>query len=418
MADDLGTDLLASAVALFDELLYRTHLSAPADLARRVADAARAIGATRAVVYLVDYEQTRLLPLPAPDAAADDAVSIHGSVAGRAFMTTSVIELEGDAGRGRRLWLPLLDGTERVGVLEMTFGTRNASLPKPLISLCERYGHLVAMQVVCQEAYSDVFERVRRTKPMTMASELLWELTPPLVLATEDFVLAAMLEPCYDIGGDAFDYALNEGVLHVAVFDAMGHGLPAAGAATFALSAYRHSRRRRQALAETHTSIDAAVGAQYPDDRFVTALLAELEVATGQLRWVTSGHPPPLLLRDGRVLKTLDVTPALPLGVRLGPHEPVEGRASLEPGDMLLLYTDGLTEARRPGGGLFTAARLGEFIRQQASAGQPAPETLRRLREAIIERGAGALQDDATALLLEWRRGTERALVPEPRLPR
>ena len=114
----------------------------------------------------------------------------------------------------------------------------------------------------------------------------------------------------------------------------------------------------------------------------------------------------------------LDMTPAPPLGVRLGTHEPIEGRLSLEPGDMLLLYTDGLTEARRPGGGLFTAARLGEFIKQQASAGLPAPETLRRLREAIIERGAGALHDDATALLLEWRRGTERALVPEPRLPR
>jgi Stage II sporulation protein E (SpoIIE) len=418
MAEDLGTDLLGSAVALFDELLYRTHLSAPAELARHAADAARAIGATRVVVYLVDYEQTRLVPLPAPDAAADEAVSIQGSVAGRAFMTTSVIELEGDAGRGRRVWLPLLDGTERVGVLEMTFGARHASLPQALVSLCERYAHLVATQVVCQEAYSDVFERVRRTKPMTMASELLWELTPPLVLATEDFVLAAMLEPCYDIGGDAFDYALNEGVLHLAVFDAMGHGLTAAGAATFALSAYRHSRRGRHALAQTHASIDAAVGEQYPDDRFVTALLAELEVATGQLRWVTSGHPPPLLLRGSRVLKTLDVTPALPLGVRLGSREPFEGRASLEPGDMLLLYTDGLTEARRPGGGLFTAARLGEFIKQQASAGQPAPETLRRLREAIIERGAGALHDDATALLLEWRRGTERALVPEPRLPR
>ena len=67
---------------------------------------------------------------------------------------------------------------------------------------------------------------------MTLASELVWELVPPLVLASEDFVLSALLEPCYDIGGDAFDYALDAGVLHFAVFDAMGHGLRAAGMAS------------------------------------------------------------------------------------------------------------------------------------------------------------------------------------------
>ena len=54
-----------------------------------------------------------------------------------------------------------------------------------------------------------------------------------------------------------------------------------------------------------------------------------------------------------------------------------------------------------------------EYTERQAAGGQAAPETLRGLREAIIEQGAGALKDDATALLLEWRRGTERALVPE-----
>jgi serine phosphatase RsbU (regulator of sigma subunit) len=80
---------------------------------------------------------------------------------------------------------------------------------------------------------------------------------------------------------------------------------------------------------------------------------------------------------------------------------------------MVLLYTDGLTESRRPDGALFTAERLAEFIEREAAGGQAAPETLRRLREAVIERGAGALHDDATAVLIEWRRGTERDVVPE-----
>jgi serine phosphatase RsbU (regulator of sigma subunit) len=248
---------------------------------------------------------------------------------------------------------------------------------------------------------------------MTVASELLWELVPPLVAATDDFVLAALLEPCYDNGGDAFDYALNDGVLHLAVFDAMGHGLTAAGQAAFALSLYRHSRHLGHGPAECYAAIDAATGAPFPTSRFVTAVIAELDVRSGRLRWIIAGHPPPLLLREGRLVKTLAVPPSPPLGLHATSALPEEGEEPLQPGDMVLLYTDGLTESRRPGGELFTVERLGRFIEHQAAGGQAAPETLRGLREAIIEQGAGALHDDATAVLVEWRRGTERALVPD-----
>ena len=113
-----------------------------------------------------------------------------------------------------------------------------------------------------------------------------------------------------------------------------------------------------------------------------------------------------------RLVHKRDLAPAPPLGLRLADREPVEGEESLQPGDMVLLYSDGLTEARRPDGELFTEQRLAEFIERQAANGLPAPETLRGLRDAIIERGEGALRDDATALLLEWRRDTQAALLP------
>jgi len=99
-------------------------------------------------------------------------------------------------------------------------------------------------------------------------------------------------------------------------------------------------------------------------------------------------------------------------GVHAAAGPPAEGTESLEPGDMFLLYTDGLIEARRPGGELFTVERLGEFIEREAAGGRAAPETLRQLREAIIERGAGALHDDATAVLVEWRGAGPRAILP------
>jgi serine phosphatase RsbU (regulator of sigma subunit) len=183
--------------------------------------------------------------------------------------------------------------------------------------------------------------------------------------------------------------------------------------ASLAISAYRHSRRNGDGPAAAYAAIDAALADQHLASRFVTALIAQLHLSTGQLRWVSAGHPAPLLLRDGRLVKTLDVEPAPPLALQLASRPPLEGRESLEPGDMLLLYTDGLTEARRPGGELFSVERLGEFIEREAASGLSAPETLRQLREAIIERGAGALNDDATAVLVEWRRGSERAVLPQ-----
>jgi hypothetical protein len=151
----------------------------------------RAIGADGLVVYVVDYEQKWLVPTPGPHAAGREVLSIQGTMAGRAFATSSLVEVELDGGHGRRLWLPLLDGTERVGAMEITFLGAEQALPESTMTVCERYAHLGAILIATKSMYSDFFELARRQRPMTMASELLWELVPPLVLAADDFVLAA-----------------------------------------------------------------------------------------------------------------------------------------------------------------------------------------------------------------------------------
>src|SRR4029079_9248985 len=137
-----------------------------------------------------------------------------------------------------------------------------------LVAACERYAHFIALLVVSKSAYTDFFELLRRTGTMTLASELVWELVPPLVLASEDFVLSALLEPCYDIGGDAFDYALDSGVLHFAVFACVGRGLGPAGMPALAVSASRHSRRQGNGPAAAYAAIDAAIAGQGQTSRF------------------------------------------------------------------------------------------------------------------------------------------------------
>jgi hypothetical protein len=392
------------------EVLRRTHLSPPHALPAIVAEEARRLGVSALVLYVVDLEQQLLVPVPSPDAAGREPLAVQGTIAGRAYTSSAIVETElSDA---RRLWVPLLDGTERLGVLEVVLADPGPVAPH-VLTVWERYAHFTAMLLVTKDAYSDVFKRLRRRTAPTAATELLRELVPPAVVATDDFVLGAMLEPAYDLGGDAYDYAVNGDVLHVGIFDGVGHGLAAAGVTTFALAVYRHHRRAGVGLADTCTAIDAEVGEQYPDSRYVTACLAELDLAAGVLRWVSAGHPAPLLVRRGRYVKELEVARVPPMGLGLASGPPPVGEIALEPGDMVLLYTDGLTEARRPSGALFTTERLGEFLERQAGSGDPAPDTLRRLREAIISTREGRLRDDATALLVEWRRDSQKALLPQ-----
>lgn len=408
---DTTEALDAEAGRLFSEFLRRLHLLAPSDLTSLVAEQAGVLGATDVAVRLIDYEQTRLVPLRG--AGSDDltTVPVEGTVQGRAFTSSAILQVPASAPDRRRVLVPLLDGTERLGTLELTLEAADGDVPDRLLGLCERYAHLVAQSVVTKGAYGDVVELTRRTEAMDVSAELIWRLMPPLVFASDDLVLAGLLEPCYASGGDCLDYAVNGRTAHLAIFDAMGHGLAASGLSSFAVSAYRSARRRGLGLAETYAEMDAAIARQAPHQH-VTSVLAELDLDTGSLRWVNAGHPPPLVLREGKVVKVLDVEPRTPLGMSFETDPATVTEETLQRGDMVLLYTDGLPEARLPDGEFFGLDRLAEFIERQAASGYPAPETLRRLRHAVVAHQHGRLQDDASALLVEWRRGSEAAAVP------
>jgi serine phosphatase RsbU (regulator of sigma subunit) len=99
------------------------------------------------------------------------------------------------------------------------------------------------------------------------------------------------------------------------------------------------------------------------------------------------------------VVKTLWGDSGLPLGLG-DPGE--EAEESLEPGDQVVFFTDGVTEARDPEGLFFGADRLADLVSRASAGGNPPPETLRRLVHSILDHQAGDLQDDATAMLVEW----------------
>ena len=138
--------------------------------------------------------------------------------------------------------------------------------------------------------------------------------------------------------------------------------------------------------------------------------LAGLNTRTGLLSWVNRGHHPPLVIRRGRLVAMLESTPSPPMGFRLGLSAGIE-RYQLEPGDRLLLYTDGIIEAQSPEREVFGLERFIDFVIRREADGLSAPETLRRLIETILEHQHGRLQDDATVVTVEWHGEGERRLT-------
>jgi serine phosphatase RsbU (regulator of sigma subunit) len=387
-----------SAGDALGSLLRASHLMAPDQLASVAAQHARRFGVQELVVYLVDYGQSTLHPLPGHGAPARDLLSVDGSAAGRAFQRIEVVDTPAADGM-RRMWLPLLDGVERLGVVEIIAAEDAAGLDEA----ARVFVSLLAELVVANDLYSDVFARTRRRRPLSQSAEIQWQLLPPLTFASDHIVIAGVLEPAYEIGGDTFDYAVNSSTADLMVLDAVGHGLPAAVLASVAIGAYRHARRELGDLPAITAAVNTAVAGQFPDSAFATAVLARLDVDTGLLRWVNAGHPAPLIVRGGALIPTPDCRPNFPLGLQEGPVQVCS--AQLHTGDRVLLYTDGIVEARSPGGEFFGERRLADFIIRAHSAGDSAPETLRRLIRHVLDHQAGHLQDDASIVVVEWRTG-------------
>jgi hypothetical protein len=396
-------------------LLSSARLAGPDDLPDLVAVACRELGAGPVVLYLVDYDQALLVPLlnaepaggqartTAEDAAveiADGPLVIDGTLAGRAY--SDLVQLTSTAGPALTVWTPVLDGTERLGVLRLDFSEQaGPELEQDLLDSCWEVASLLAELVLSRSLCGDAVERARRRTPMSLPAELAWRALPPLTFVSSRVSVAGALAPSTEVGGDSFDYALNGDTLHVAIFDAMGHGLQAALLATVAIGALRNARRAGGGLAETVAAIDSALDGHFEGGTFVTGIIGELDLTGGWWRWATCGHAPALLVRAGRVVKQLDEVTDVPLGLGLL-SEPQLGSERLEPADRLLLHTDGVTEARDSAGEFFGTDRLVEFTTRQSAGGRPAAETLRRLNHAILAHQDGALQDDATTVMIEW----------------
>ncbi|MGI5156784.1 PP2C family protein-serine/threonine phosphatase [Microbispora sp. CA-102843] len=261
------------------------------------------------------------------------------------------------------------------------------------------------------ERHQAVLHQVRAVSEITQRVLLrpLPRQVGPLRIAS--IYLAAAAEA--RIGGDLYAATRADGATRLLIGDVRGKGLAAINDAAASLCAFREASHGRTTLSDLMTRMDSSICqnlAEYSEtdtdaqECFVTAAVVEISDTEPTVNVIACGHPPPLLLRGNRVLTLQPDQVAPPLGLELmTASEPRPATFPFEPGDILLLYTDGVIEARDRAGMFFDLpAHLGE------RAGEDIGTLVERLRERLFDHVAGRPEDDTVMIAIE------RLPTPDP----
>lgn len=244
-------------------------------------------------------------------------------------------------------------------------------------------------------------ERIR--SEMEIARQLQRSLLPqssPRILGVD---VAATCQPSGHVGGDYFDFfSLPDGRFGVVIADVSGHGVSSAIVMAGLRSTIHAEVQSGFAPEQVLRRANVLLARDFAESgMFVSAFLAAYEPATGDLIYVNAGHPPPFLLSGpSREMERLEAGGLLLGVVRDALYE--SGKARLDPGAVLVLYTDGLTEARAPDGTFFGEPTLTRILREGQALGSAALHTA-ILGAASAHLGGGEPEDDVTLIVVSRR---------------
>jgi serine phosphatase RsbU (regulator of sigma subunit) len=284
--------------------------------------------------------------------------------------------------------IPLVAARDEVGKLSRAFEDMRRALKEYVANLAET---------------TSAKERIE--SELKIAHAIQMSFLPKRLLPTRQpsaFDLEAVLEPAKEVGGDLYDYFfVDDDHLFFVVGDVSDKGVPAALFMAVTKTLIKGIASRDTLPSEVLARVNRELCTENSEAMFVTVFCGTLDLRTGELRYSNAGHNPPLAIRGGGGAEWLDVPPGFVLGVDVdSPYETRCGR--LATGDMLLVYSDGVTEAMNPQRQLFSDSRLKDVA--AGCTGKAAAETVQSVLGSTRAFAAGATQsDDITILAVRYR---------------
>lgn len=284
-----------------------------------------------------------------------------------------------------------------LGVSEKVFGIIYADSPiaegrftEDHLKVLTTLASVAAIRVENARLVEARLERERFERELALASEIQQRFQPTAPPHVDGYELQGISFPCYEIGGDYYDFIeRDDGRLIIALGDVSGKGTAAALLMSSLHAAVHAQSASHDSLVATISAVNRYLADNIPANRFVTLFYAELDPESGALSFLNAGHNPPLIVHAAGTVEQL-ASGGLPLGIKPD-AEYREGRTQLQPGDVLVIYSDGVTEAVSPTGEEFGPTRLYEVVSRN------------------VEASAAGIRDRIESSLTKFAQGTSAA---------
>jgi len=266
----------------------------------------------------------------------------------------------------------------------------------------------VATHVALKQSIDDLHElsealvqaKERMEKELKVGHDLQKSMLPDVVPDSNHFELCASMDAAREVGGDFYDYfMLNDQELWFCVADVSGKGVPSALFMAMTKILLKSQSRDDRTSSKVMTRVNSILAEDNPECMFVTVFLGVMKVSTGTITYTNAGHNLPLIKRANGTVHTVPDSHGPIMGVREGEYG--ESLIELGPGDTLLVYTDGVTEAMDVEGQLYSDQRLVNVLQ---SIDLPTAESmLKAVRASVDDFSLGAEQaDDITMIALRY----------------
>ncbi len=301
-----------------------------------------------------------------------------------------------------------------LGVSEKVFGIIYADSPiaegrftEDHLKVLTTLASVAAIRVENARLVEARFQQERLERELQLAMEIQQRFQPTAPPIVPGYEFQGISFPCYEIGGDYYDFIQREdGRLVIALGDVSGKGTAAALLMSSLHAAIHAQTGSHDTLVQTISAVNRYLAENIPPNRFVTLFYAELDPESGAVSFLNAGHNPPLIVHAAGTVEQL-ASGGLPLGIKAD-ADYREGRTHLQLGDVLVIYSDGVTEAASPNGEEFGPTRLYEVVSRNVDAS--AAGIRDRIESALTKFSQGTQAADDITLVIVKRQAETRQL--------